>query len=85
MRQAAVSSRTQASENGSPGYARAIALKDLEPDRGAVVRLEGRTIALFLHGNQVYAVDNRCPHMGFPLHKGTVSGGILTCHWHHAR
>src|ERR671930_496480 len=23
--------------------------------------------------------------MGFPLHRGTVSDGILTCHWHHAR
>src|SRR5690606_32468653 len=34
---------------------------------------------------QVYAVDNRCPHMGFPLDKGTVKDGILTCHWHHAR
>src|SRR5690606_11370564 len=33
----------------------------------------------------IYAVDNRCPHMGFPLHKGTVCDGILTCHWHHAR
>ncbi len=35
--------------------------------------------------DEVYAVDNRCPHMGFPLHKGTVCDGILTCHWHHAR
>jgi nitrite reductase/ring-hydroxylating ferredoxin subunit len=33
----------------------------------------------------VYAVDNRCPHMGFPLHRGSVCDGILTCHWHHAR
>jgi len=33
----------------------------------------------------VHAVDNRCPHMGFPLHRGTVCDGILTCHWHHAR
>ena len=33
----------------------------------------------------VYAVDNRCPHMGFPLHRGSVADGILTCHWHHAR
>ncbi|MGE0688606.1 MAG: Rieske (2Fe-2S) protein, partial [Dehalococcoidia bacterium] len=24
-------------------------------------------------------------HMGFPLHRGTVSDGILTCHWHHAK
>lgn len=35
--------------------------------------------------DRVYAVDNRCPHMGFPLHKGSVADGILTCHWHHAR
>jgi nitrite reductase/ring-hydroxylating ferredoxin subunit len=34
---------------------------------------------------KVYAVDNRCPHMGFPLHRGSVCDGILTCHWHHAR
>ncbi|MDQ4096968.1 MAG: Rieske (2Fe-2S) protein, partial [Actinomycetota bacterium] len=31
------------------------------------------------------AVDDRCPHMGFPLHRGTVEEGLLTCHWHHAR
>ncbi|MGB7557989.1 MAG: Rieske (2Fe-2S) protein, partial [Nitrososphaeraceae archaeon] len=35
--------------------------------------------------SKVYAVDNRCPHMGFPLNQGTVKDGILTCHWHHAR
>jgi hypothetical protein len=23
--------------------------------------------------------------MGFPLHRGTVTDGMLTCHWHHAR
>ena len=34
---------------------------------------------------EIFAVDNRCPHMGFPLHKGSVCDGILTCHWHHAR
>jgi nitrite reductase/ring-hydroxylating ferredoxin subunit len=49
------------------------------------VRLNGHTLALFADGERVYAVDNRCPHMGFPLHRGTVCDGILTCHWHHAR
>jgi hypothetical protein len=38
-----------------------------------------------LYGDEVYAVDNRCPHMGFPLNQGTVKDGILICHWHHAR
>jgi nitrite reductase/ring-hydroxylating ferredoxin subunit len=42
-------------------------------------------IAVFYHEDQVYAVDNRCPHLGFPLHLGSVCDGILTCHWHHAR
>lgn len=42
-------------------------------------------IAVFLHNGQIYAVDNRCPHMGFPLHRGPVQDGILTCPWHHAR
>ncbi|MCL6454350.1 MAG: Rieske 2Fe-2S domain-containing protein [Alicyclobacillus sp.] len=42
-------------------------------------------IAVFAHEGQLYAVENRCPHMGFPLHLGSVCDGILTCHWHHAR
>ena len=50
-----------------------------------VVTGGGRTIAVFHVDGRVYAVDNRCPHMGFPLERGTVKDGILTCHWHHAR
>ncbi len=42
-------------------------------------------IAVFPDGDRVRAVDNRCPHMGFPLDQGTVMDGILTCHWHQAR
>ena len=55
-------------------------------DRGcSVVTGAGHTITLFYHDGNVYAVDNRCPHMGFPLDRGSVKDGILTCHWHHAR
>jgi nitrite reductase/ring-hydroxylating ferredoxin subunit len=32
-----------------------------------------------------FPLDNRFPHMGFPLERGGVEDGILTCHWHHAR
>lgn len=42
-------------------------------------------IVVFVSDGRAYAVDNRCPHMGFPLDRGTVRDGILTCHWHHAR
>lgn len=64
---------------------RACTLAELEAQGVRVVSIAGRVIALFSHGGQVFAVDNRCPHMGFPLSRGTVSDGILTCHWHHAK
>ncbi len=50
-----------------------------------VVQADGHSIALFRHEGEFHAVDNRCPHMGFPLSKGSVEDGVLTCHWHHAR
>jgi nitrite reductase/ring-hydroxylating ferredoxin subunit len=46
----------------------------------------GRTPVLVLwHEGAFHALDNRCPHMGFPLSKGDVKNGVLDCHWHHAR
>ena len=66
-------------------YVRAAALKDIQASGCHVVYLKGYAIALFQHNGHIHAIDNRCPHMGFPLDKGTVKDGILTCHWHHAR
>ncbi len=48
-------------------------------------RRRGNVIAVFHHEGEAYAVDNRCPPMGFPLDRGGVKDGILTCHWRHAR
>ena len=64
---------------------RAASLSELRGAGRLVVALGGHTICVFAEGDEVHAVDNRCPHMGFPLHRGTVADGILTCHWHHAR
>ena len=50
-----------------------------------VVRGNNHNIVVFMEDDQAYAVDNRCPHMGFPLDRGSVKDGILTCHWHQAR
>ena len=64
---------------------RAAPLADIQKRGYLTVQLQGHTIALFYHNDQVYAVDNRCPHMGFPLDRGSVRDGILTCYWHYAR
>ncbi|HST17135.1 MAG TPA: Rieske (2Fe-2S) protein [Gaiellaceae bacterium] len=64
---------------------RAASLRDLRDAGRLVVHVDRHTLCLFADGDDVHAVDNRCPHMGFPLHRGSVCDGILTCHWHHAR
>ncbi len=66
-------------------FARVAALDDLRGKGAISASVDGHTLVLFDYGGEVYAVDNRCPHMGFPLDRGTVRDGILTCHWHHAR
>ncbi|MBM4415663.1 MAG: Rieske (2Fe-2S) protein [Chloroflexi bacterium] len=58
---------------------------ELESAQPRVVSAGRRAIVLFVHAGCVYALDNRRPHMGFPLNRGTLRDGILTCHWHHAR
>jgi nitrite reductase/ring-hydroxylating ferredoxin subunit len=56
-------------------------IEDLRDGR-AVARVEDRQIAVFQMGDRFYAVDNRCPHMGYPLAMGSVRGETLTCDWH---
>ena len=54
--------------------------------RGMTVVHGGSCPLLVAHDRgKFFALDNRCPHLGFPLHRGSVEDGILTCHWHHAR
>ena len=66
-------------------YVTAAKLGQIPDGASLTVTLEGNVIVLFNQGGKIYAVDNRCPHMGFPLDRGTVKDCILTCHWHHAR
>src|SRR3989440_2864764 len=62
-----------------------ITLSELKAKGCIVYQAEIHPIALYHSDDTFYAVDNRCPHMGFPLERGSVCDGILTCHWHHAR
>ena len=66
-------------------FVRAASVIEVEKRGCLTVHVAGQTVAIFAHDDHFFAVDNRCPHMGFPLDRGTVGDGILTCHWHHAR
>jgi nitrite reductase/ring-hydroxylating ferredoxin subunit len=66
-------------------FVRAGTLDELKTLGRRVVRGRHRPVLLVYDNGRVFALDNRCPHMGFPLDRGSVEDGILTCHWHHAR
>ena len=53
-------------------------------DKGAMVIKAGRKQIVVFHSDKgVYACNNRCPHEGYPLKEGTLTGGcVLTCNWH---
>src|SRR6516162_7398263 len=66
-------------------FALAGGLDELKAKGRLVVHGRHRPILVIYDRGRVFALDNRCPHMGFPLERGSVEDGILTCHWHHAR
>ncbi len=70
-------------QNGN--YVRAAKLDDVHKSGRLVVAVAGHTLLIVSVDDKIYAIDNRCPHMGFPLHRGTVKDCILTCDWHYAR
>jgi nitrite reductase/ring-hydroxylating ferredoxin subunit len=66
-------------------FVRAGTLEEIKAKGRLVVHGRHRPILLVHECGHLFALDNRCPHMGFPLDRGSVEDGILTCHWHHAR
>jgi nitrite reductase/ring-hydroxylating ferredoxin subunit len=60
-------------------FVRVASLDELQAKRMIVVKGERCPILVVCHDDRVYALDNRCPHLGFPLHRGSVADGILTC------
>lgn len=65
-------------------FVRAIREGELREKGRALFRQGTRQIALFSVGDVVHAVDNRCPHEGYPLLQGSVTPekSLLTCQWH---
>jgi len=70
---------------GRPQRARVGTIEELQVKGCLAGKVGSQPVCVFWADCDAYAVDDRCPHMGFPLHRGTVENGLLTCHWHHAR
>ena len=61
---------------------RVASLSELRRERMKIVDMRGRQIALFSADGSVYALDNECPHAGFPLGEGDISGEWVICPGH---
>ena len=59
------------------------AASEIEEDGRKPFTIDGTHLALFKYEGKFHAVDNRCPHMGYPMSEGSVRDGVLICHWHH--
>ena len=63
-------------------FATVCKLEEVPEGRGRVVVTNGRRIALFRHGNRIFATSNVCRHQGGPLGEGRMVDGCITCPWH---
>jgi nitrite reductase/ring-hydroxylating ferredoxin subunit len=64
---------------------RAGSLEQLQREGRLLAKVGSLPVVVFWDEDRAWAIEDRCPHMGFPLHQGTVESGLVTCHWHHAR
>lgn len=48
------------------------------------VTFENKKAILTRIDGTVYAVENKCPHLGMPLTKGKICNNAVTCRWHGA-
>ena len=56
------------------------------PEGGMTATKMGpREVLLAKVAGQIYAIDNACGHSGYPLHKGSLDGFVVTCRWHDAQ
>jgi 3-phenylpropionate/trans-cinnamate dioxygenase ferredoxin component len=58
---------------------------ELEDGKMKMATIEGHEIMLARMGDEYYASDNRCPHMGGNLSQGKLEGTVVTCPRHHSQ
>jgi nitrite reductase (NADH) small subunit/3-phenylpropionate/trans-cinnamate dioxygenase ferredoxin subunit len=50
--------------------------------QGAAFPVRGRMVAVFCKGEEYFAIDDFCPHMGAALSEGHCEDDMVTCPWH---
>ena len=67
----------------APGWLRACRVEDIPKLGARVVKSAGGNIAVFRNAeDEVFALEDRCPHKGGPLSQGIVFGRKVACPLH---
>ncbi len=64
------------------GFQKVARLADIPKGGGLRVRIDEIDVGLFCVEDQVYAMENRCPHAGVPLSEGRLEGCVIYCRSH---
>ncbi len=58
-------------------------LSELKEGCGKYVEIDGYRLAVYLHENQPYVLDNECPHAGGDMSQGWIDNdACAVCPWH---
>jgi len=67
---------------GPEAFTPVLAEKELKPDQPRRVDLNGIPVVLVKSGGQVFALAEKCAHLGGPLSEGKCENGVIQCPWH---
>ena len=56
--------------------------KELQEGTMKLTRVEGLPVLLIKQLGQIYAIDNRCPHMACGFSGGSLDGNVIICPCH---
>ena len=64
-------------------WVKVLSQESLAPGAREVVKVGKQAILIINHSSEIFAVDNKCPHLKLSLKKGKVTDdGAIVCRWH---
>lgn len=64
------------------GYSPIIDESEIEEGKMKLVRVEGIPVLFIKQNGKIFAIDDRCPHMGCKFSGGSLEVGVVVCPCH---
>ena len=60
-------------------------VSDISESKPFCVKNGETSLLLGRKNGHIYAIENKCPHFGLPMGKGSIEGGQIVCPFHGSR